>query len=155
MGFRKGLILQVVILVALLGGIWAAIHLSSTVGGMLVENFEFARQNTLAWSLGITFLLAVVCVFLLGHFVEKMLSVVHLGIVNRLAGFVLGLLKGLLIVSALLNALEYGGVLKDIDRGKDGQKALLVEPVRSIAPKIFPSLKEYGQKALDAIRPEE
>ncbi len=152
MGYRKGLISQVIIILALLVGVWAAIHLSSAVGGMLVENFAFARQNTMAWSLAITFLLAVVGVFILGRFVEKALQAIHLNLVNRLLGFALGVVKGLLLVSMVLTALEFGGVMQDIDRTEDGKEALLVGPVRAFAPTIYPSLKEYGLRAMETIR---
>ena len=50
-------------------------------------------------SLALTFLLVVVTVHLLAKLLEKMLDLVALGLVNKLAGALFGLLKFALVLS--------------------------------------------------------
>ncbi len=147
-GFRKGIISQAISIVALLVGIWATIHLSDAVAGQLVRHFDFAAEHTWAWAFLTTFALAVALVFLAGRFAASLLESASLGIVNRLLGLAFGFAKGLLMVSSVLVALTFAGVISKNQEGK----SRLVGPVRSITPKVFPSIRSYALSAVEQLR---
>ena len=98
-GFTKGLILSVASMVGLVGGIWAASHFSHMVAAQLAPRVTWSVNSLHMASLALTFLLVVVTVHLLAKLLEKMLDLVALGLVNKLAGALFGLLKFALVLS--------------------------------------------------------
>lgn len=115
-GFRKGLIIEVVTLLALGVGIYGAMHFSDFTAERLVEYVEVKPEylNTIAFIL--TFILLVVAVNLIGRLVSNLVKTMNLGLLDRLGGFVFGVAKGVLLCSLLmlvLNNLKVLGVVKE------------------------------------------
>jgi membrane protein required for colicin V production len=101
-GIRKGFILSLATLVALVLGIWASIHFSGTIGNFLIKTFHASGNWLTILSYGLTFLLVVIGVILIAKLLEKVVKTVGLGIPNRIIGGLFGLVKGLLGVTVLL-----------------------------------------------------
>ena len=101
-GIRKGFILSLATLIALVLGIWAAIHYSWYVSAFLNKTFHPSGTWLTILSYGLTFLLVVIAVILIGKLLEKVVKTVGLGLANRIIGGLFGLLKGILGVSVLL-----------------------------------------------------
>jgi membrane protein required for colicin V production len=101
-GIRKGFILSFATLVALVLGIWVAVHYSGYFGGFLVRTFHPSGTWLTVLSYVITFLLVVAGVIILAKLLEKAVKTAGLGLANRLVGGLFGLIKGILGVSALL-----------------------------------------------------
>ncbi len=115
-GFRKGLVIEVVTLLALGVGIYGAMHFSDFTAERLQEvmNVNPKYLNTIAFIL--TFILLVIGVNLLGRMVKKMLQAMNLGLLDRLGGFLVGVAKGVLLCSAFLlvvNNLQFTGLIKE------------------------------------------
>jgi membrane protein required for colicin V production len=137
-GFRNGLIIELASLAALILGIYAALHFSFHVQGYLEENFEIAEKYLYIVSFAITFLIAAIVVYLAGKIIHKLVSIVALGFLNRLAGGIFGLLKAALVLSVILyfiNGFDQGLIKSDV---KD--KSILYAPIESIVPMIIPRL---------------
>jgi membrane protein required for colicin V production len=101
-GIRKGFILSLATLIALVLGIWAAIHLSGYISGFLNKLFHPAGNWLSILSYVITFLLVVICVIIIAKLLERVIKTVGLGIPNRVIGGLFGLLKGVLGVTFLV-----------------------------------------------------
>jgi membrane protein required for colicin V production len=101
-GIRKGFILSFATLVALVLGIWVAVHYSGYISGFLVRTFHPSGTWLTVLSYVITFLLVVTGVIILAKLLEKVVKTAGLGLANRLVGGLFGLIKGVLGVSALL-----------------------------------------------------
>ena len=101
-GIRKGFILSLATLVALVLGIWAAIHFSGYMSNLLVKTVHSSRNWLSILSYVLTFLLVVIGVIIIAKLLEKVVKTVGLGIANRMIGGLFGLLKGILGVSFLL-----------------------------------------------------
>jgi len=101
-GIRKGFILSLATLVALVLGIWAAIHFSGYMSNLLVKTVHSSRNWLSILSYVLTFLLVVIGVIIIAKLMEKVVKTVGLGIANRVIGGLFGLLKGILGVSFLL-----------------------------------------------------
>jgi len=101
-GIRKGFILSLATLIALVLGIWAAIHFSGYISNFLVKLFHPTGNWLSVLSYALTFLLVVIGVIVIAKLLEKVVKTVGLGIPNRIIGGLFGLLKGVLGVTVLL-----------------------------------------------------
>ena len=115
-GFRKGLIIEVVTLLAFGVGIYGAMHFSDFTASHLQEFMEVNPKyiDTIAFIL--TFILLVIIVNVIGRLVSDAVKAMNLGFFNRLGGFLFGLAKGLLLCSTfvlVLNNLQWAGLVKE------------------------------------------
>ena len=149
-GFRKGLIIEVVTLVAFVVGIWGAMHFSDFTADHLKDVMEIDPKflNTVAFVL--TFVLLVILVNLIGHLLTKAVKAMNLGFFNRLGGAIIGLAKGLLLCSAfvlVINNLQWFGVVKEEVR----KESLLYPYVEKTVPylyKGFDLVKGYAKEMM-------
>jgi membrane protein required for colicin V production len=101
-GFKKGILVQLGGIVGIVLGIWLAFRFSGRVGEWLGIDPQFAYYVAFA-------LIVILCILLLGvigWLLGKIFNFVGLGILNRLGGVVLSLLKTVLILGALLIAFQ-------------------------------------------------
>ena len=149
-GFRKGLIIEVVTLLAFGVGIYGAMHFSDFTAGHLQDFMEINPKylNTIAFVL--TFILLVIGVNLLGRWVTSLVKAMNLNFWNKLGGAIFGVAKGLLICSTILlifNNFQWTGLIKE----KVRQESLLYPYVEKTVPylyKGFDLVKGYAQELL-------
>ncbi|RLD76108.1 MAG: CvpA family protein [Bacteroidetes bacterium] len=137
-GFRNGLIIELASLAALILGIYVALHFSFYAEEYLRENFEIADKYLYIISFAITFLIVAVLVYLVGKIIHKLVSIVALGFLNRLAGGVFGFLKAALVLSVILYFLN--GFDPGMLKAEVKEKSYLYSPIESIVPMIIPGL---------------
>lgn len=144
-GFRKGFIEELAGLVALLLGIWAALHFSGLVAHLLAENLNIHGRYLPVISFIATFVIVIILVNIAGSAVSSMVKAVQLGLINRLAGFVFGIIKGALILSVIL--VVFNKLDQDVHlippEARSGSR--MYEPVKNFAPSIFPFLDFWGE----------
>lgn len=136
-GFKKGLIDQVVSIAALLLGIWVAIRFSDFTANLLITKFNFTSEYISVISFVITFAAAVVGVHFVGKLAEKLIDMVALGFVNRLAGFAVGVLLWGFILSVVLSVVDKFNLMSDETK----QNSVVYKPLSKVAPAVFPYLK--------------
>ena len=115
-GWRKGLIIEVVTLLAFGVGIYGAMHFSDFTAHHLQEVMTIDPKylNTIAFVL--TFILLVIVVNLVGRLVTRAVRAMNLGFFNKLGGFLFGAAKGVLLCSTfvlVLNNLQFMGLVKE------------------------------------------
>ncbi len=159
-GIMKGLFVEVASLVALIGGIWGAIHFSYFVGDFLEESVAWGEKKISLVAFAVTFVVIVIAVSLLGKFLTKLADLASLGLVNKLLGGVFGLLKVGLILSMLFVFFhELNATVSFVD-DETLEESSLYETVKSIAPTLFPSIiktdanqyKEVIDSVLDEVK---
>lgn len=101
-GFMKGFIISLATIVALVLGIWAAIHFSNYFDAFLLRQLNTGEHWIPLISFSLTLLLVMLGVFLIAKVVEKLVDLVGMGFLNRLGGALLGLVKGALLASIIL-----------------------------------------------------
>ena len=141
-GFRKGFVLEVTKLLALAVGIYGAIKFSEPMHIWLMENTEWDEQWLPAIAFGLVFVILIVAVYFFGRMVDSMIKAVQLGIVNRLAGLALGVLKMGLILSGLLmliQSVDKGEMLLTRDRK---ESSLTYEPALKFGSTVIPAVQE-------------
>ena len=139
-GFMKGLFVEVASLVALVGGVYVAIHFSYLVSEMLEDSVSWNENYVSIAAFAITFAAFVIVVSMLGKALTKIADFAALGFINKAFGGVFGLLKSALILSVVF--IFFSKVNKSIPFVKKEtlEASILYEPVKSIVPMIFPSL---------------
>lgn len=142
-GFSKGLIAEVASIAALILGIWGAIEFSHITTEFLVENFNMKSQHMNIISFVITFVVIVVLVHIVGSTVSKLAETVLLGFANKLAGLVFGVLKSALILSIILVVFDKIDEDVHILSPETKENARMYEPIRSLAPSIFPFIEGW------------
>ena len=152
-GLRKGLIIEVVTLLAFGVGIYGAMHFSDFTAEHLTEYVEVNPKylNTIAFVL--TFVLLVIAVNLIGRLLSKTVKAMNLGFLDRLGGFVFGVAKGVLLCSVfilVLNNLQLVGLVKE-DVKKESYLYPYVEQTVPYLYKGFDLAKEFVKD----LRPDE
>lgn len=140
-GLKKGIIIEIFTLLALLVGIYAAVHFADQTSTWLKKNVQDVPYLPVV-SFVLTFLGAGALVFFGGKALEKVVSIASLGFMNKTAGAIFGAIKGALIVSVLLVALESIDDKKEFIPNKLRKESLLYEPILSISKKIYPSIDD-------------
>ena len=111
-GFRRGLIIELATLAALILGIYTAIYFSGIAATFIEENFTLSTESATNLSYIITFLLVFIIVFIIGKILEKVVDVIALGFLNKIAGAVFGAVKAVILISIFLAIINhYNGKL--------------------------------------------
>lgn len=101
-GMRKGFISQAISIISIIAGIWVSYEFASIVGEWIGQYIE-ASENILSI---IAFAVIMIGVFialgLVGRFLEKILTIVMLGWLNKLLGLAFALIKTALIIGLVI-----------------------------------------------------
>ncbi|GET45173.1 CvpA family protein [Capnocytophaga felis] len=105
-GLWRGVIVELASLLAIILGIYGAIHFSFYIAGILNQYFSLDKSTTEALSFAFTLILIMLAVMLLAKFLTTLAESVSLGFLNRLAGGIFGVLKIAVIAGTLFLVLE-------------------------------------------------
>jgi membrane protein required for colicin V production len=139
-GFRKGLIIELASLAALILGLYGALRFSYYTSDILTQHFELHSRYLHIISFAITFLVIVVLVHMLARALDKLVKAIALGFFNRFLGMLFGIIKVAFILSILLvpvNALNRTARFIPEDTIRS---SVLYGPVSRFAPTIFSGL---------------
>lgn len=139
-GLMKGFFIEVASLIALIGGVYGAIHFSYFASDLLVEYVSWSENYISLAAFAITFVAIVIAVSLLGKFLTKMADLAALGLVNKIMGGVFGLLKSVLILSVVFVFFSRINNTIPFVEKETLKKSLLYTPVKDIVSSIFPSI---------------
>jgi membrane protein required for colicin V production len=139
-GAMKGLFVEVASLVALVLGVYGAIHFSGFAAEFLESKVDWTQKTINIIAFAITFVIIVLAISLAGKALTKLADFAALGIINTLAGGVFGALKIGLILSILLIVFNKLNNTLPFMEQEDLEESILYKPVKSLAPMIFPNL---------------
>ena len=138
-GLSKGLFVEVASLIALVAGIYGAIHFSNFAAEFLMERVDWSEQTVNLAAFAITFIIIVVAISLAGKALTKLADFAALGILNSILGGVFGILKIGLILSVVLLIFSRMNRTIPFISDTDLEESVLYEPVKSLAPMLFPN----------------
>lgn len=141
-GFKKGLIIEVFTLLALLVGIYAGIHFSDWTSARIEEYFDFDANYLPVIAFTVTFLAVGAMVFFAGKMLEQMVKVVNLSPINKIMGVVFGMLKMVYTLSILIILLETYDERGDFIPEETKENSLLYTPVKLTASATIPAIEE-------------
>lgn len=136
-GLKNGLFVEIASLVALIAGIYGAIHFSYIAGDYLSQNVEWNERYVKIASFLITFIVVVVAVHLAGKFLTKIADFAMLGILNKIAGAIFGALKVAVILGAILIFFEKATKSFKFINESTKQESIFYEPIKEIGAFVF------------------
>ncbi|WP_425076233.1 CvpA family protein [Psychroserpens sp. S379A] len=145
-GFMKGLFVEVASLVALIAGVYGAIHFSNFAAEFLNSKLDWDEKYINIVAFAITFVIIVLTIALAGKALTKLANFAALGILNKLLGGVFGALKIGLILSILLIVFDNMNDTIPFADEDDLENSILYEPVKGLAPMLFPSILNKGKE---------
>lgn len=141
-GFRKGLIIEIFTLLALLVGIYVGINFSDYTANLLIENFQLEGEYLPVVAFTITFLGVGAMVYFLGKVLEKMLKIASLSFVNKIAGLALGLVKMVYVLSVLIILIETYDERGHFINQEIKEDSALYDPMKSVATFSIPAVEK-------------
>ena len=139
-GFMKGLFVEVASLVALIAGVYGAIHFSNFAAEFLQNKTEWSEKTINITAFAITFVIIVLAIGIAGKALTKLADFAALGILNKLTGGAFGALKIALILSVVLNVFDKLNNTITLLDDDTKQESALYKPVKSLVPMIFPNI---------------
>ena len=141
-GIKNGFFIEFTSFVSLLLGIYVAIKFSYLLG-ILIENYtSWPPKYIQIIAFGLTFLIVIICVQLLGRILTKIADFTFLGWLNTLGGAVFSILKTVLILSVffiIFQKMNFNGI---IIKQEKLNNSLLYNPIMKTSEFIYPSLEK-------------
>ena len=141
-GFRKGLIIEIFTLLALLVGVYAGIHFSEWTSRLIVNNIDIEGKYLPVVAFTVTFLAVGAMVFFAGKMIERMLKMVNLSPINKILGVFFGVIKMLYTLSILIILIETYDERGSFIPHEVKEESFLYNPVKIIASATIPAIEE-------------
>lgn len=145
-GLKNGLFVEIASIIALIAGLYGAIHFSYIAGDYLSRNMEWNERYINIASFIITFIVIVVVVQLAGKFLTKIADFAMLGLLNKLAGAIFGALKVAVILGALLVFFERANSSVNLVKSETLEESVLYEPIKEIGAFVFSKVLKGKQE---------
>lgn len=143
-GLFKGFFVELAGLVALVAGVYVAAHYSAGTYIFVQDFINWEEQYLRILSLVLTFLFVVLLIYTAARLLTKLADVLALGIVNRIFGGLVGLLKMAFLSSLFFMLISYFGLEFPDEETTTG--SLLYRPVKVLAPAFVPELLEKAKQ---------
>lgn len=140
-GFCKGLIVGLATLAGLVLGVFVAVRYSPYTEAFLRDFLNISSRYLSYIALGITFLVVVIAVGLLGKLLTKLVDIVFLGLVNKLLGAVLGAAKYFILICVLLLITDALDDKFHFISEETKQKNLLFYPFLNFAQQMYNTIR--------------
>lgn len=148
-GFINGLFIEVASLIALIAGIFGAIHFSYIAGNYLGERLDWQEEYINLAAFAVTLVAIIVAVSLIGKLLTKLADIAALGLLNKLMGSVFGGLKIIVVIGGLLIFISRLQIpIPALDADKT-ESSILYEPVKGLGNLIFQLILEEDPQLPD------
>jgi membrane protein required for colicin V production len=141
-GFKKGFIIEVFTLLALLVGIYAGIHFSDWTANLIKGNVDMEDSYLPVIAFTLTFLAVGAMVYFAGKMLEQMVRVVNLSPLNKILGVVFGLIKMVYTLSVVLILVETYDERGDFLPEDQKEDSFLYAPIKVVAAATIPAIEE-------------
>jgi len=145
-GLKNGLFVELASLVALIAGIYGAIHFSYFVGDRLSERLDWDPRYISITAFLVTFFVIILLVNFAGRFLTKIADFAMLGFLNKLAGGIFGCLKVAVVLGALIIFIEKVSTPLGAEPEGTAAGSILYTPVRDLGALVFSFVLEQWEK---------
>lgn len=145
-GMVKGLFVEIASLVALVAGVYGAIHFSNYAAGLLGNKTDWNENTINIAAFAITFIIIVFVIALAGKALTKLADFAALGIVNKILGGLFGALKITVILSVVLIVFDSMNRAILFTNEETIEDSVLYNPVKSLVPMIIPAILEMKKE---------
>lgn len=144
-GLKNGIFVEIASIIALIAGIFGAIHFSYVAGDYLYEHMQWDERYINIAAFVITFIVIVVAVHMAGKLLTKIADFAMLGLLNKIAGAIFGTLKVAVILGAILIFFERVNSSVGLIKGEAFENSVLYEPVKEIGAFVFNAVLKSGE----------
>lgn len=141
-GFKKGFIIELFTFLALFMGLYAGIHFSDWLTGLMREYLGFTSEYLPAISFTLIFLGIGAMVYFAGKTLEKVIKVVQLNLVNKLMGVLFSLLKMIFFIGAGILLLESYNQKGKLISEETREGSFLYRAARATVTACIPAFEE-------------
>src|SRR5690606_37981033 len=136
-GIKNGLLVELASLIALIAGLYGAIHFSYIAGEYLSKNMDWSESamNTIAFIL--TFIIIMILINLAAKLLTKIADLAMLGLLNKIMGGIFGTLKIAIILGALLVFFDKSNNQLGFIKQESIEESTLYAPIKEIGAFVF------------------
>tara|TARA_R110001592_G_scaffold217020_1_gene470705 strand:- start:967 stop:1491 length:525 start_codon:yes stop_codon:yes gene_type:complete len=136
-GLKNGLFMEIASIVALIAGIYGAIHFSYITGNYLSNHLEWDERNMSIIAFVITLVLIIIIVHLAGKLLTKVANFAMLGLLNKIAGGIFGVLKVAILLGAAFIFFDRMDNTFNLLDDETKEHSVLYQPIKDIGALIF------------------
>jgi membrane protein required for colicin V production len=152
-GFMTGLFSAVASLVAIVAGVFCAIHYSYYVEYQLNDSvLEWSHQTNKIVAFAVTFLFVILTIIFLGKLLTKLADITALGLLNKILGGIFGALKWSLLLSVIFLLFDKFNKTIPFVEKETLDNSVFYHPVKSMVPTLFPAILDKDNKSLKFIK---
>lgn len=151
-GFMKGFFSEIASLIAIVAGVFCAIHYSYYVEYFFNDSFlKWSDQTNKIVAFAITFLVVVIFIIVVGKVLTKLADITSLGFLNKILGSVFAVLKSAIILSVIFLFFDKFNKTIPFVSEKTLEESVLYNTVRVIVPTLFPKIMDEDHPSLKFI----
>lgn len=152
-GFMNGLFSEVASLIAIVAGVFCAIHFSYYVEYFLNDSvLKWSHQTNKIVAFAFTFLAVVLLIIFIGKVLTKLADITSLGFINKILGGVFSVLKSAIILSVIFLFFDKFNKTIPFVSEKTLNESVLYNSVRTIVPTLFPAIMDEDNPSLKFIK---
>ena len=141
-GFKRGFIIEIFIVLALLVGIYCGIHFSDYTSDLIKDKLNVTFIYLPLISFALTFIVIAVGIYFTGKMLEKVIKIAQLSLLNKLGGVFFSVVKTLYFMSTLFLLIASVQEKTEIIPTATLNESLLYTPVSKLSLATIPYLKE-------------
>ena len=149
LGFSKGALRQVATLVGLVAGLLLARALYLTVGERMAVEFGTDATVSQIIAFFLIWILVPIALLWVASLLTRVLEVVNLGILNRLAGAVLGGVKYALIVSLAIQLVQFVDPNDQLIAKETKKNSATYYPMEEVGNMFVPTIKNVTKELFE------
>ncbi|EAQ42856.1 CvpA family protein [Polaribacter sp. MED152] len=152
-GFMTGLFAAIASLVAIIAGVFCAIHYSYYIEYALNDSvLEWSHQTNKIVAFAVTFLAVVLAVIFVGKLLTKLADITALGLLNKILGAIFGALKWSFILSVIFLLFDKFNKTIPFVEEEMLEESVMFYPIKSIIPTLIPSIMDEDNPSLKFIK---
>lgn len=152
-GLSKGFVFEAASVVALVFGIWGSIHFSDSVAGFLTTRFNWNFQYLNIAAFILTFVGIVLVVNIIAKFIDKIVDMIAMDFLNKLAGGVFGFIKIGIIIGVICFVFRTIGVNFNLISPDVVRDSVVYQTIIRVTDQLLPAInfdqmKQGGEEIL-------
>lgn len=150
-GFKKGLVQEIVGIIALVAAFFLALAMHQAAGGLIAKLIPSIPKHIVPTVGFVALFLAVFLgITVIGWLLSKLIKATPLDLADKIGGMAVGLFKGALMISILLLLLA----LLPLPRGVNDKldRSGMIRSIRKVAPLVYEKTKGLWPKAQELYR---
>lgn len=154
-GIWNGFFVELASLLSLLVGIYMAIKFSHLMNALISSHVSWSPKTIKVVAFALTFIVVVIAISLLAKFFTTIANFASLGLINKLAGGIFGVLKTVLIISISLKLFQKINSSNTFASKETLDNSLFYNPILKVSEVVYPALEEWFTNLKSEARPAE